>query len=138
MRSSRTGVGVLRSAPSSITQAGLWLPRACGECQPLKVLPSNSSTKPSRFSVAVRTLSAQTAQPDSDSSNNTDLIGPPRMKLPLCRRYNGLRMTRRQLGRLAGTAMLPQGAARAATTYSGALDGFESKIDRNSFDPVQY
>jgi dienelactone hydrolase len=34
--------------------------------------------------------------------------------------------------------MLQPKGARAATAYTGALDGLESKIDRNSFDPVLY
>lgn len=55
-------------------------------------------------------------------------------------------MTRRDLGKIAvgsmavGTAaMLPKRQARAATTkYTGALDGFENKVDIGGFDPVLY
>jgi dienelactone hydrolase len=51
-------------------------------------------------------------------------------------------MTRRDLGRLAvGTAaLLPKRQARAAATpqYTGALDGFENKVDAAGFDPVLY
>ena len=47
-------------------------------------------------------------------------------------------MTRRQLGQLAaGAALLGQSPARAAK-YTGALDGFEEKIDPAAFDPVLY
>src|SRR6516162_6617365 len=48
-------------------------------------------------------------------------------------------MTRRQLGRLAaGAALLQKSPARAASNYTGALDGFESKVDAASFDPVLF
>jgi dienelactone hydrolase len=48
-------------------------------------------------------------------------------------------MTRRQLGRLAaGAALLQKSPARAASNYTGALDGFESKVEAASFDPVLY
>src|SRR5690348_9597522 len=48
-------------------------------------------------------------------------------------------MTRRQLGRLAaGAAMLQKIPARAAGNYTGALDGFDNKVDAAAFDPVLY
>jgi dienelactone hydrolase len=50
-------------------------------------------------------------------------------------------MTRRDLGRLAvGTAALlkKRQARAAATQYTGALDGFEDKVDAAGFDPVLY
>jgi dienelactone hydrolase len=52
-------------------------------------------------------------------------------------------MTRRELGKLTaagGLALLPQSraAAQAEKPYSGALDGFESKVDGAAFDPVLY
>ena len=50
-------------------------------------------------------------------------------------------MTRRELARLtAGAAALYQGRppTAAAAKYTGALDGFESKVDMASFDPVLY
>src|ERR1700674_2772653 len=50
-------------------------------------------------------------------------------------------MTRRDLGRVAvGTAALMQRRTALADTpkYTGALDGFENKIDAASFDPVLY
>jgi len=48
-------------------------------------------------------------------------------------------MTRRQLGQLAASAaLLGKTRARAATGYTGALDGFENKVDAASFDPVLY
>ena len=49
-------------------------------------------------------------------------------------------MTRRQLGKLAaGTALLQRSPATAATNhYTGALDGFESRIDPSAFDPVLF
>src|SRR3954449_7200350 len=47
-------------------------------------------------------------------------------------------MTRRQLARLtAGAAFLPQ-KSRAAAKYTGALDGFEDKVDMASFDAVRF
>src|ERR1700693_5525405 len=46
-------------------------------------------------------------------------------------------MTRRDLGKLAaGTGIALQ--ARAASTYTGALDGFEEKVDPREIDPVFY
>jgi dienelactone hydrolase len=48
-------------------------------------------------------------------------------------------MTRRQLGRLAaGTALLQKTTAAATAKYTGALDGFEAKVDAAAFDPVRY
>jgi dienelactone hydrolase len=50
-------------------------------------------------------------------------------------------MTRRDLGRVAvGTAALMQRRTARADTpkYTGALDGFENKVDAASFDPVLY
>src|ERR1035441_8453678 len=50
-------------------------------------------------------------------------------------------MTRRDLARLAaGAAALFQRrpAPAAAAQYTGALDGFESKVDMSAFDPVLY
>src|SRR5215475_14042881 len=48
-------------------------------------------------------------------------------------------MTRRQLGRLAaGSALLQKKAAGATAKYTGALDGFEDKVDAAAFDPVLY
>ncbi|MFN0168897.1 MAG: alpha/beta hydrolase family protein [Bryobacteraceae bacterium] len=49
-------------------------------------------------------------------------------------------MTRRQLGRLAGTALVPAAQVRSqpAAKYTGALDGFESKVDAKGFDPVAW
>ena len=55
-------------------------------------------------------------------------------------------MTRRELGKLAaagGAALLPQMTpapmnAAAQSTYGGALDGFQDKVDLNAFDPVFY
>jgi len=48
-------------------------------------------------------------------------------------------VTRRQLGRLAaGAAMLQKTAASATGKYTGALDGFEDKVDVAEFDPVLY
>jgi dienelactone hydrolase len=47
-------------------------------------------------------------------------------------------MTRRQLARLtAGAAFLPQQAI-GATKYTGALDGFEDKVDMANFDAVLF
>jgi dienelactone hydrolase len=46
-------------------------------------------------------------------------------------------MTRRELGRLAaGAALLSKGSQAAESRYTGALDGFEAKVDLPSFDPV--
>jgi dienelactone hydrolase len=50
-------------------------------------------------------------------------------------------MTRRDLGKIAvgGAALLKKRQARADTPkYTGALDGFESKVDTAGFDPVLY
>src|SRR5438874_3979570 len=44
-------------------------------------------------------------------------------------------MTRRDLAKLAAAAMAPQ--ARAAT-YTGALDGAETKVEPKNFDPVAF
>ena len=43
-------------------------------------------------------------------------------------------MTRRQLGQLAGASLL----AAQPPQYTGALDGYEDKVDRQGFDPVRY
>jgi hypothetical protein len=51
-------------------------------------------------------------------------------------------MTRRDLGRLATAgALLQARAARGqspAAKYTGALDGFESKVDMKNFDPIAF
>ena len=49
-------------------------------------------------------------------------------------------MTRRQLGKLvAGAALFEKSrVAGAESHYTGALDGLEAKVDRESFDPVAY
>ena len=49
-------------------------------------------------------------------------------------------MTRRDLGKLAvaGAVALETAAAADTSTYTGALDGFESKVDAAGFDPVLY
>ncbi len=53
-------------------------------------------------------------------------------------------MTRRQLGKLAaagGAALLPQAAApgaQAPAAYTGALEGFENRVDTAAIDPVLY
>ena len=51
-------------------------------------------------------------------------------------------MTRRELAQLAaGAAILLDGhtaQAAEATKYTGALDGFENKVDLAGFDPVAY
>jgi dienelactone hydrolase len=49
-------------------------------------------------------------------------------------------MTRRDLGRLAASgALLQARAARGDTKkYTGALDGFEAKVDLKNFDPVSF
>jgi dienelactone hydrolase len=50
-------------------------------------------------------------------------------------------MTRRDLGRIAiaGGALLQTRSARADTPkYTGALDGFDAKVDAAGFDPVAY
>jgi dienelactone hydrolase len=54
---------------------------------------------------------------------------------------NLIEMNRRQLGRLAvgGVALLEsRQSPAAAAPYSGALDGFEDKVDAASFDPVLF
>src|SRR5438309_9044207 len=50
-------------------------------------------------------------------------------------------MTRRDLGKIAvgSAALLQKRQARADTPkYTGALDGFENKVDAAGFDPVLY
>ncbi len=47
-------------------------------------------------------------------------------------------MTRRDLGKLGTGALLQTRAAKAGTSYAGALDGFEDKIDLREIDPVLY
>jgi dienelactone hydrolase len=47
-------------------------------------------------------------------------------------------MTRRELAKLAAAGALAQSAAKAAPTYTGALDGFESKVDLSEFDPIVF
>src|SRR5580698_9430982 len=50
-------------------------------------------------------------------------------------------MTRRELGKLAAAgsfALLPAARAGAQAGYSGALEGFEGKVDAAAFDPVLY
>ena len=48
-------------------------------------------------------------------------------------------MTRRQLGKLAaGAALLSKRSQAAENRYTGALDGFEAKVDLPSFDPVLF
>jgi len=49
-------------------------------------------------------------------------------------------MTRRDLGKLAvaGAVALETAAAADTSTYTGALDGFENKVDPSRFDPVLY
>ncbi len=49
-------------------------------------------------------------------------------------------LTRRDLGKaaLSGAVIKQASSARAAQKYSGALDGFESKVDLDAFDPVRY
>ncbi|MBI1788819.1 MAG: acetylxylan esterase [Acidobacteria bacterium] len=48
-------------------------------------------------------------------------------------------MTRRQLAALAAAgALAGRKTARAASKYTGALDGFESKVDGAAFDPLIY
>ena len=61
---------------------------------------------------------------------------------PLFRRWIMIvHMTRRDLAKIAvGTAaLLERRPARAAATtkYTGALDGFEDKVDAAGFDPVR-
>lgn len=45
-------------------------------------------------------------------------------------------MTRRALGLTLGSIALSRGQGGSAVKYSGALDGFESKVDLAAFDPV--
>jgi dienelactone hydrolase len=47
-------------------------------------------------------------------------------------------MTRRELAKLAAAAGLAQSAGKAATTYTGALGGFEDKVDPSEFDPIVF
>ena len=47
-------------------------------------------------------------------------------------------MTRRQFEKLATGAALAQRAAKSAGSYTGPLDGFESKVKMTAFDPVAY
>jgi dienelactone hydrolase len=49
-------------------------------------------------------------------------------------------MTRRDLGKLAAAGALLQRAARgqSAKKYTGALDGFEAKVQPKNFDPVAF
>ncbi|MCX6626974.1 MAG: hypothetical protein NTW28_05015, partial [Candidatus Solibacter sp.] len=49
-------------------------------------------------------------------------------------------MTRRDLARLAAgaAALFQRRPASASARYTGALDGFEDKVDMASFDPVLY
>jgi len=49
-------------------------------------------------------------------------------------------MTRRELGKLAAAsaALLPAARGSAPAKYSGALEGFENKVDSSTFDPVLY
>jgi len=48
-------------------------------------------------------------------------------------------MTRRQLGKLAaGAALLQKSRVAAAEGYTGALDGFEGKVNAVEFDPVVF
>jgi dienelactone hydrolase len=50
-------------------------------------------------------------------------------------------MTRRDLGRLAAAGALLQARAargQSAKKYTGALDGFEAKVDAKNFDPVLF
>src|SRR5436190_5100661 len=49
-------------------------------------------------------------------------------------------MTRRDLGKIAlfQAAVANAQTAKPATKYKSALDGFESKVDPNNFDPIHY
>jgi dienelactone hydrolase len=48
-------------------------------------------------------------------------------------------MTRRELGRLAAaSALAPQSASSAISTYKGPLNGVEDKVNPADFDPVVY
>jgi dienelactone hydrolase len=51
-----------------------------------------------------------------------------------------LKMTRRELGKFAmsGGALLQARTGRAASKYTGALDGFEGKVPAAAFDPVLF
>jgi dienelactone hydrolase len=47
-------------------------------------------------------------------------------------------MTRRDLAKLAAAAPLLQAHAQAETSYTGALGGFEDKVDTSEFDPIVF
>jgi dienelactone hydrolase len=47
-------------------------------------------------------------------------------------------MTRRELAKLAAAGALAQSAAKPATTYTGALDGFENQVDPSEFDGILF
>jgi dienelactone hydrolase len=49
-------------------------------------------------------------------------------------------MTRRDLGKIAllQAAVAAKGQAQSAKKYTGALDGVESKVDPNNFDPIHF
>jgi dienelactone hydrolase len=47
-------------------------------------------------------------------------------------------MTRRDLAKLAAAAPLLQSSAKAETSYTGALGGFENKVDTSEFDPIVF
>src|SRR5271167_2750907 len=47
-------------------------------------------------------------------------------------------MTRRDLAKLAAAAPLLEAQGKAATTYTGPLGGFESKVDMPEFDPIVF
>src|SRR5271165_5420799 len=47
-------------------------------------------------------------------------------------------MTRRDLAKLAATAPLLQRRAQGETSYTGALGGFENKVDTSEFDPIVF
>jgi dienelactone hydrolase len=47
-------------------------------------------------------------------------------------------MTRRDLGKLAASTTLFQARAATPPKYTGALDGFESKVNLKDFDPVAF
>src|ERR1035441_6556553 len=72
--------------------------------------------------------------PGTKSPTGSSALPSPRHAIIVC-------MTRRDLARLAaGAAALFQRrpATAAAAQYTGALDGFENKVDMSSFDPVLY
>ena len=46
-------------------------------------------------------------------------------------------MTRRDLGKIA-LFQAAMAKAQTAKNYTGALDGVESKVDANNFDPVHF